>query len=134
MSDPCRADYFRYRGKANSAYNGTPQWHPLVFLCLDVCAYPGGIHAVKRAGGQSTCYDANGNELTSWNYTKGRTRSFTWTSANLVKTITENAQTQTFWYDASGNRFKETNTFNGETALLLGNYLIATTGPAGPKS
>ena len=38
MSNPCGGNFFRYWGKADSAYNGAPQWHPLVFHSLDVAA------------------------------------------------------------------------------------------------
>ena len=38
--------YFRYWGKADPNYPGTPKWHPLAYHCLDVAAV--GIEYLRR--------------------------------------------------------------------------------------
>ena len=81
-----------------------------------------GPHAVRRVTAGSVrelCYDGNGNQLRGWNFTNARTRDLTWTPYNLPRTVTENSQTLTFSYGADRSRFKQVNTFNGETRLYV---------------
>jgi hypothetical protein len=51
-----------------------------------------GAHAVRRiTAGANTrhfCYDANGNQRSSWNFTRDRARTVTYTPYNKPKTIT----------------------------------------------
>ena len=80
-----------------------------------------GPHAVKRiVAGASTrhfCYDANGNQLSSWNFTRARARTVAYTPYNMPKTITEAGQNVTFAYGADRSRFKQVNVVNTARSL-----------------
>ena len=77
------------------------------------------MRRVTAGSVRELCYDGNGNQLRGWNFTNARTRDLTWTPYNLPRTVTENSQTLTFSYGADRSRFKQVNTFNGETRLYV---------------
>ena len=90
-----------------------------------------GPHAVKKIGSTAFCYDADGNQVQGYNFDWLRTRTLTWTSYNKPKTLTEGGQTLTFSYGADRSRFKQVNTFSGQTKLYIdGLYERETIGAA----
>ena len=67
-------------------------------------------------------YDLNGNQTAGYNFTRGRSRTLTWTSYNKPKTIQEDngSTTLTFSYGANRARFKQVNTANDLTTYYIG--------------
>jgi RHS repeat-associated protein len=85
------------------------------------CAQPAGPHAVKNLGGLiQFCYDENGNQLALTSPLPTLpTRTQTWTSYNKPRTVTMSGQSLTFSYGANRGRFKQVNTFSGQTTLYV---------------
>ena len=82
-----------------------------------------GPHAVRRTGTTGAyrehCYDRNGNQTRSWNYSLSRYRTQTWTSFNMPASITENGTSISFSYDAGRLRFRQVNGFNSQTTIYI---------------
>jgi YD repeat-containing protein len=57
---------------------------------------------VRTIGGATYSYDLNGNLLS------GGGRTFTWTPDNLPATVTKNGVTESYVYDADGERVAKT--------------------------
>ena len=79
-----------------------------------------GPHAVTSAGGQTFTYDANGSVVTGYNFTNNVPLTFTWTSYNKPRTISDGTTELTFSYGADRARFKQVNNA-GHSKLYIGN-------------
>jgi hypothetical protein len=106
-------------GTTTGAYN-----YATAATCTGIAdAVASGPHAVKRiVAGANTrhfCYDANGNQRSSWNFTRARARTVTYTPYNKPKAITESTTSVTFAYGAARNRFKQVNSVGGLTTLYI---------------
>jgi RHS repeat-associated protein len=76
-------------------------------------------HAVRQAGGNAYCYDANGN------MTKRAGSTIEWTSYNLPSQINSGSNYSQFSYGASRNRWKQVANYAGtaETTIYVGGLL-----------
>ena len=70
-----------------------------------------GPHQARRIAGQTATYDANGS------LTAGNGRTIAWTTDNQPRTVTASGTTESYTYDATGQRL--TKTRNGLTTLYL---------------
>jgi len=94
---------------------------------LDVGAYTYGgprPHAVTSAGGYSCSYDEDGNMLTDG------TRTYTWTSFNQVKKITQGGINTQFSFGAGHERVVQQHS-NGTKTIYIGSLYEKVSSPGG---
>ncbi|MFZ5562400.1 MAG: SpvB/TcaC N-terminal domain-containing protein [Pseudomonadota bacterium] len=80
-------------------------------------------HAATHIGERSFGYDANGNQL-GWDHDKnGQRRGIVWDEENRIRSLSDNGRTQTYLYDANGERVLKRGR-QGETAYVNGYFVI----------
>lgn len=80
-------------------------------------------HAATTIGERRFGYDANGNQL-GWTQTgNGQRRGIVWDEENRIRTLSDNGRTQSYIYDADGERVIKRGR-QGETAYINGYFVV----------